>query len=72
MRLLVTSEQSYSENVHMYHVHCWKRNGFSNKMALVSHVIDFVDVTIARCHMLSVYSSIHIVVESACLFMGWF
>jgi hypothetical protein len=59
------------ESVHMYHVHCWKRNGFSNKMALVSHVIDFVDVTISRCRLFSVCSSIHIVVESACLSVGW-
>jgi len=71
VRLLVTSEQIYSESVHMYHVHCWKRNGFSNKMAHVSRVIDFVDVTISRCRLFSLYSSIHIVVESACLFVGW-
>jgi hypothetical protein len=69
--LLVTSEQIYSESVHMYHVHCWKRNGFSNKMALVSRVIDFVDVTISRCRLFSLYSSTHIVVESACLFVAW-
>jgi hypothetical protein len=72
MRLFVMSERSYSENVDMYHVRCWKRNGFSNKMALVSHVIDFVDVTVARCRMFSVYISIHIVVESACLVVRWF
>jgi hypothetical protein len=71
LRLLVTLEQIHLDNVHMYHVHCWKRNGFRNKMALVSHVIDFVDVTIFRCRLFSVYSSIHIVVESACLFVGW-
>jgi hypothetical protein len=62
VRLLVTSEQIYSESVHIYHVHCWKRNGFSNKMALVSRVIDFVDVTISRCRLFSLNSSIHIVV----------
>jgi hypothetical protein len=55
----------------MYHVHYWKRKDFSNKMALVSHLIDFVDVTVALCRLFSVYSSRHTVVESACLFVGW-
>jgi hypothetical protein len=71
LRLLVTSEQFHLDSVHMYHVHCSKRNCFSNKMALSSYVIDFVDVKISRCRLFSVYSSIHIVVESACLFVGW-
>jgi len=55
------------------HVSCalLEGNGFSNKMALVSRIIDFADVTISRCRLFSLYSSIHIVVESACLFVGW-
>lgn len=71
LRLLVTSEQIHLDSVHMYHVHCWKMNCFSNKMALSSYVIDFVDVIISRCRLFSVYSSIHIVAESACLFVRW-